>query len=133
MWQRTFSVFGTTGLLGTPGLKVGWLIADENHIKTLATFMSYNFFSTSTTGQVSPARLVLISSTRSRITSPLWPPIQASSTLNWNPRTKPIASFWNPDKSVWNHGRLGLWWATFTFRVGRKSPWPKILTYLNKS
>lgn len=50
MWQRTFSVFGTTGLLGTPGLKVGWLIADENHVKDLATFMSYNFFSTSTTG-----------------------------------------------------------------------------------
>lgn len=52
MWERTFSVFGTTGLLGVPGIKVGWLIADENHIKDLATFMSYNFFSTSTTGQV---------------------------------------------------------------------------------
>ena len=53
MWQRTFSVFGTSSLLGVPGLKVGWLIADENYVKDLATFMSYNFFSTSTTGQVS--------------------------------------------------------------------------------
>lgn len=52
MWGRTFSIYSTTTMFGTPGLRVGWMVADKSILKHLATYQAYAYFATSTTAMV---------------------------------------------------------------------------------